>query len=216
LEKLEDTFKFLEEHRLIASIRTSDPDDVIEIAKAVMAGGIKIIEIASTIPQAPRIIETLAKRNDSVIGAGYVTDGEFAQRAINAGAKFISSLYTDKDVIMVCKNNNVIVSQGVSTPTEAVQAAHFGADLMCLYPIDQLGGASFLRRLRRSCLVQRLSVFGGVTCENLVDYLQGGAMVATLGNALAEKSLIRAHQWQEITEKAKKFQQKLESLKVNR
>lgn len=215
---MDDTLKFFDDHKLIGVVRANEHDDAANIAKAILAGGFKIIEISMTVPQAPRLIETFAKKesNGFMVGAGYVSDGEIAQRAINAGAKFISSNFTDKAILTVCKNNSTFVIQGAATPTEIVEAAGINADLINLYPIDLLGGSLFLRRIRRACQVSKLMVSGGITCENFTDYIRDGAIAAAIGQSICDKSLIRAHNWHEITERAKKFQQKLESLKVAR
>ena len=217
---MDDTLKFFDEHKLIAIVRAGEPEDAIQIARAVIAGGFKLIEVAMTTPQAARVIETLAKKENGkgehFIGAGTVTDGEIAQRAIHAGAKFISSQFTDKAILTVCKNNNTFVIQGAATPTEVVEAGALLVDLINLYPIDLIGGRAFLKRLRKFCQTSRFLVSGGVTCDNVMDYIHDGATAVAIGRAICDKTLIRAHNWQEITERAKKFQQKLETLKVAR
>lgn len=213
---MDDTFKFIDEHKLIAAVRTSDPEDAQQVAHAIIAGGIHIVEIAMGIPQATRVIETLAKKENLFVGAGTVTDGEMAQRAINAGAKFISSQFTDKSIITVCKNNGAFVIQGAATPTEVMEASSLSVDLINLYPIDSIGGPSFLARVRKFCPSARFMVGGGITCDNVVEYIREGAVAAAMSRAICDKTLIRAHNWQEITERAKKIEQKLESLKVAR
>lgn len=210
---MDDTLKFIDEHKLIASIRASDPDDAQAIAKALAAGGFKMFEIPMTVPHAARTIETLAKKEELFVGAGTVADGEVAQRAINAGAKFVASQFTDKTVITVCKNNNTLVIQGAATPTEVMEATALFVDLINLYPIETIGGPSFLGRAKKFCPSStRFLVSGGVTCDNILDYIREGATAVTLGRVLCDKSLIRAHHWDEITERAKKIYQKLESL----
>jgi len=214
---LDDTFKFFDDHKLIGIVRASEHEDATSIARALIAGGFKLIEVSMSVPQAPRLIESLAKKengNGYWVGAGTVTDGEAAQRAINAGAKFISSQFTDKAILTVCKNNNTFVIQGAATPTEVMEANALSVDLVNLYPIDSIGGSAFLKRLKRFC--SHLMVSGGVTCDNVLDYLHDGATAVAIGRAICEKTLIRAHNWHEITERAKKFQQKLESLKIAR
>ena len=218
---MDETLKFFDDHKLIAVVRAGDPEDAGQVARAVLAGGFKLIEIAMTIPQAPRVIESLAKKegangNGYLIGAGTVTGGEMAQRAVNAGAKFISSQFTDKSILTVCKNNSTFVIQGAATPTEVMEAHGSSVDLINLYPIDFLGGSAYLKRLRKVCQISRLMVSGGVTCENVLDYIRDGAAAVAIGRSICDKALIRAHNWQEITERAKKFQQKLESLKIAR
>ena len=213
--ELDDVLKFIDDNKLIAVVRTSDAEDASAVAHAILAGGFKVIEISMNTPQAAKLIETLSKKENVFVGAGSISDGETAQRAVNAGAKFISCHFTDKAILTICKNNSTLVIQGAATPTEIMDAQEIGADLINLYPIDLIGGSLFLRRIRKLFTgPSRFVVCGGVNCENFMDYLRDGAMALEIGSSLSDKALIRAHNWQEITERAKKFQQKLETLRV--
>ena len=208
--------KVFEEHKIIAVVRASEHGDADAIAKALIDGGIKILEVAPTVPQASKLIESLSKIDGILVGMGSVTDGEQAYRAINSGAKFISSHYIDKNIFIACKNNNAFVIQGASTVNEAMEAYNTGVDLIKIYPANFLGEVAFINRLRRSFPFLKLLPSGGVNLENFVEYIKGGATACVVGRSLCDKSHIRAHQWSEITEHAKQFVQKLEGLKVPR
>ena len=80
------------------------------------------------------------KKEGILFGAGAILDGEMAQRAVNAGAKFLASLYTDDEIVNVAKNNDSFVIQGASTLTEVFNAYQCGADLVRIYPAGFLGG----------------------------------------------------------------------------
>ncbi|MDD5217534.1 MAG: bifunctional 4-hydroxy-2-oxoglutarate aldolase/2-dehydro-3-deoxy-phosphogluconate aldolase, partial [Candidatus Omnitrophica bacterium] len=116
---MNQTLKWFEDYKLIATIRSSSTEDAEAMIKAAMDGGFHLFEISMQTPQAVRLIENYSKRDDCFLGVFAVTDGEMAQRAINAGAKFVSSSYVDRDIITVAKHNDVFVIQGVMTPTEA-------------------------------------------------------------------------------------------------
>lgn len=212
---MDETLKFFEENKFVAVIRTSSAEDAEELLKAATTGGIKIAEITMTIPQATRLIENWSKKEGLLIGAGTVTDGEMAQRAINAGAKFLSSHYTDREVISVGKNNNSFLIQGAVTPTEAVDAWQQGADLVNVYPAQSFGGPSYLRFLKGPLPFIKLMAAGDVTLENAFDYLKYACAVA-LSHPFFDKALIRANNWAEITERARQLTQKLESLKIQK
>lgn len=213
---MDDAVKFFEEQKIIAVVRASEHGDADAIAKALVDGGIKILEITPNVPQCTKLIEGLAKLNQVCVGLGSVTDGEQAYRAINAGARFISSHYTDRNIFTVCKNNNVTVIQGASTVNESIEAYNLGVDLVKIYPANFLGEAPFINRLKRSFPFLKLVPSGGITLENFLDYIKVGASACVVGRSLSDKSLIRAHQWSEITERAKQLVQKLETLKVPR
>lgn len=209
------TLKWFEEHRLIAVIRSGSAEDAEEMIKAATTGGFHIFEISMQIPQAIRLLETYSKKEGFLFGAGTVTDGEMAQRAIKAGAKFLSSHYTDKDVISVAKNNDIFVIQGALTPTEVVEAYQLGADLIKIYPVELMGGPNYIKSLRGPLPFLKFLASGGVTMETAFEYLKY-CLAVTLGKGLFDKTLVRTNNWSEITERARQFQQKLEALKVSK
>lgn len=213
---MDDPLKFFEEQKIIAVIRTNEYGDADAISKALIDGGIRIIEITPTVPQSTKLIESLSKLDQILVGLGSVTDGEQAYRAINAGARYVSSHYTDKSIFTVCKNNNAFVIQGAATVNEAIEAYNLGVDLVKIYPVNFLGEVPYIHRLRRSFPFLKLVPSGGVNLENFLEYVRAGAIACAIGRSLCDKTLIRAHQWTEITERAKQFCQKLESLKVPR
>lgn len=213
---MDDPLKFFEEQKIVAVVRASEHADADAIAKALIDGGIKILEITPHIPQYIKLIETLSKQDQILVGFGSVTDGEQAYRAINAGARYVSCHYTEKNIFTVCKNNNAMVIQGAGTVNEVFEAYNLGVDLVKIYPADFLGGAAYVNRLKRSFPFLKLIPCGGVDLENFLEYIKSGANACVVGRALADKGVIRAHQWSEITERAKQFVQKVESLKVPR
>jgi 2-keto-3-deoxy-6-phosphogluconate aldolase len=138
-----------------------------------------------------------------------------AQRAINAGAKFLSCDYMDLDIINVAKNNDNFVIQGVFTPTEAFETHQLGADLVKVYPAAEAGGPNYLRYLRNSLPFAKFVAAGGITSEDAFDYLKN-CIAVFLGKAIFDKALVRANNWSEIRERAKQFTTKLEALKVSK
>lgn len=213
---MDEPAKFFDEHKIVAVIRASEFGDAEAISKALIDGGIKILELIPNIPQCFKLIETLSKNNQILVGLGSITDGEQAYRAINAGARYVSSHYIDRNIFTVCKNNNAFVIQGAATVNEVMEAYHLGVDLIKIYPANFLGEAAYINRLRRSFPFLKLVPAGGVNLENFLDYLKAGAQACVVGRALSDKSMIRAHQWNEMTDRAKQLVQKLDSLKVPR
>ncbi len=208
-----DALKWFEEYKFSALIRSSSADDADAMIKAAAAGGFRIFDISAQTPQSLRLIETYSKKDSYFVGASSVLDGEMAQRAINAGAKFLSSTYTDRDVINVAKNNNTFVIAGATTPTEAFDAYQFGADLIKIYPAGLAGGPAYLKAIRGPMPFLKLMAGGDVTIENALEYLKH-CIAVSIGKNIFDKSLLRSDKWSEITERARQFTQKLESLKV--
>ena len=212
---MNETLKFFEEHKFVGVIRTSSNDDGEEMLKAVTAGGIKIIEIAMTIPQATRLIENWSKKENLLVGAGTVTDGEMAQRAINAGAKFLASHYTYREVISVAKNNDTLIIQGAATSTEAMNAWQLGVDLVKIYPVESFGGPEYLKALKGPFPFIKFVASGQITLENAFDYLRYACAVS-LNQFFFDKGLIRSNNWTAITDRTRQLTQKLETLKVSK
>lgn len=207
--------KWFEDQKFSAVIRSSSADDAEEMIKSASAGGIKIFEISLQTPQAMRLIETFSKKEGMLIGAGTVTDGEVAQRAINAGAKFLSTQYTDRDVISVAKNNDSFVIQGAFTPTEVFDAYQAGADLVQIWHATIAGGPNYFRALREILPFVKLTAYGGVSLDNAFEYLKHSVSVS-IRKALFDRSIIRQDNWGEVKERAKQFSQKLETLKITK
>ncbi len=210
---MDQPVKWFEENKFIAVIRSGSSEDAEKMIKAATAGGFRLFEISMQTPHANRLLETYSKKEGCFFGAGSVMDGEMAQRAINAGAKFLASLYTDREVINVAKNNDSFVIQGASTPTEAFNAYQFGADLVRIFPAGFLGGPAYIKSLRSALPFIKIIATGDVTLENANEYLKY-CVAVTVGKAVFEKSLLRSDNWSEITDRAKQLTQKLDSLKV--
>ena len=208
-------FKYFEDFKFIAAIRSSSAEDAEAMIKAAMEGGFRLFEISMQTAQTVKLFEAYSKKEGCLFGASMVTDGEMAQRAINAGAKFISSPFMDRDVIAVAKHNDCFVIQGALTPTEALNASQFGADLIKIYPIAQVGGPEYLKNIRTSVPFGKFVAAGGVQLDNAFTYLKDCVAVA-IGRSLFEKSLLRADNWAEIAERARQLTQKLEALKVSK
>lgn len=207
--------KFFEEHRFIAVIRSSSADDADAMIRAAMDGGFRLFEISMQTAQASRLLEAHSKKEDCLFGASMVTDGEMAQRAIKAGAKFISSPFLDRDVVAVAKHNDTFVIQGAMTPTEALNASQFGADLVQIYPAGLIGGPEYLKTIRAALPALKFMAGGSIPIDTAFSYLKDCVAVA-LGKALFDKTLLRADNWTEIAERARQLTQKLEALKVSK
>lgn len=208
MEKIESILKTIEDHRLVAVIKSSSTKDAEAMIEAAMEGGFRLFELSVQTPQVFRLFETYSKK-DLLIGAGGVADGEMAQRAVNSGAHFISTPYTDKDVIAVAKHNGTFVIQGAVTPTEVFNAHQMGADLVMVYPVAPAGGPQYIKALRSAVPAPKLIAAGGVNLESVFDYLKDCVAVC-IKQSLFERPLVRQDNWKEITERARLFNQKIE------
>lgn len=188
----------------VAVIRLSDPDKLIRVANAIYRGGVSGIEITMTIPDAIKVIENANKEIGSYvnIGVGSVLSSETAQKAIDAGAKYVVSPIFKKEIIETAHENNVAALPGAFTPTEIQSAYECGADIVKVFPADVVGMA-FFKGVLAPMPHLRLMPTGGVTLTNAGEWLKAGACAVGVGTALLDKKAIASENYQVLTDNAK-------------
>lgn len=172
---------------IVAIIRAPSGELLVDVAEALSAGGIDVMEVTFTIPGAIRVLEQVSEKlGDRVLlGAGTVLDTETARAAILAGAEFIVSPSTNIDVIGVCKRYSKLSMPGAFTPTEVIAAWQAGADIVKIFPSD-VHGPKYLKALRGPYPQVRMMPTGGVTLETAADFLKAGACALGIGGSLVE------------------------------
>jgi 2-dehydro-3-deoxyphosphogluconate aldolase/(4S)-4-hydroxy-2-oxoglutarate aldolase len=178
--------------RLVAVVRSKSAEEAFELARAAADGGIKFIEITFSVPGALDVIKNLTARKDIHVGAGTVLAPQQAERAIGVGAEFVVSPSLELNLIGLCHTANVACFPGAATPTEIIAASRAHADLVKIFPVDLVGGPSFIRQVQAPFPDVRFMVLGGVSLANVNEYVQSGVAgiclgSAYLGNLLAEK-----------------------------
>ncbi len=198
------------DRRLIAVVRAADADEALQVGKALAEGGVDLIEITFTVPDAPSAIARLTRAlPEAVVGAGSVTTPEQAEDAISAGARFVVSPVGQLDLIAACHRRDVVCMVAGLTPTELFHAWQSGADLVKLFPAGAVGGPSYVRSVLAPLPDLPLVPTGGVTFENFRAYLAAGAKAVGLGGALIPKDLVRSGDWRALAEHAARFVQAL-------
>jgi 2-dehydro-3-deoxyphosphogluconate aldolase/(4S)-4-hydroxy-2-oxoglutarate aldolase len=184
---------------IVAVIRADSGELLVDVAQALLAGGIDVMEVTFTVPRAPRVLERVAdKLGDHVLlGAGTVLDAETARIALLAGAEFIVSPNTNVEVIQVCKRYSKLVMPGALTPTEVVAAWEAGADIVKIFPSD-LTGPKYLKALHGPLPHIRLMPTGGVNLDTAAEFLQAGACALGIGSSLVDPKLVAAGNLKQI------------------
>jgi 2-dehydro-3-deoxyphosphogluconate aldolase/(4S)-4-hydroxy-2-oxoglutarate aldolase len=173
----------IKQHQIIAIVRGANPADVLKIAEALLAGGIKLLEITMNSVSPIAVIEEVADRmqNKMIIGAGTVLDGATAIEAIKAGAKFILSPIVNKKLIHSVKNQGITMIPGAYTPTEIVDAYKYGGDIIKVFPASSPG---YIKNILGPLPHIPLLPTGGVTLENIVAFKNAGAIGFGIGSSL--------------------------------
>lgn len=197
----------IRETGIVSVIRADSHDEARIIVEAILEGGINVLEITLTIPDAAGLIEKLTNdyQADALIGAGTVLDAEAAQKCFNAGAKFIVSPLFDAETVEFCRARSLVVMPGGMTVTEIYKAWQAGADVVKIFPASALGGANFIKAVKTVLPEIKLMPTGGVTLKNAADFLQAGAIAVGIGGELVNLNAVRCGQANLLTETARKF-----------
>lgn len=197
--------KTLRAQHLLAAIRAPSADAALSAAQAVAKGGISLLEITFTVPDAPRVMAALASAEGVVVGAGTVLTSDQCRAALDAGARFILSPVFSPDVARVALAGNAMYVPGAYTPAEIVAARHAGAHVVKVYPVGVAGGPKYIQVIREPLPDIPLLASGGTTLENLAPFLHAGCVAVGLGGALADAKLVETGQLDEITRRARAF-----------
>jgi 2-dehydro-3-deoxyphosphogluconate aldolase/(4S)-4-hydroxy-2-oxoglutarate aldolase len=185
---------------VIPVVVLDDADHAVPLAKALLAGGIPTMELTLRTPAALESIERIAAEvPDIVIGAGTITEPVHAARAVAAGAKFLVSPGSPPSLIDAMLSQEVPVLPGVATVTEALTLLARGVTEMKFFPAEASGGATFLRALAEPVPQARFCPTGGITADNLADYLALSTVPCAGGSWLTPARLVATGDWAEIT-----------------
>lgn len=199
----------LRERHLVAAIRAPSPDMALASAKAVAKGGIALLEITFTVPEATRVMAALAGTEGAIVGAGTVLTADQCRAALDAGARFIIAPNLSRDVARVALAAGVFYCPGAYTTNEIIAARDAGAHVIKVYPVGVAGGPSYIKVIRDPLPDIPMLAAGGTTLENVVPFLNAGCVGIGLGGALADPKLAEAGQFDEITQRARAFVQRL-------
>jgi 2-dehydro-3-deoxyphosphogluconate aldolase/(4S)-4-hydroxy-2-oxoglutarate aldolase len=195
----------LSTEKVIALIRADSPDGLLDCARALAEGGLTSIELTMTTPGAIRMLEkATAELPDFLFGLGTVLDAETARAGILAGARFIVTPALRPDVITMCKRYSVPVFSGALTPTEVVNAWDCGADAAKIFPAEFFGPA-YIKSLKAPLPQVELVPTGGVTAENVGEFIKAGAFATAAGSSLVDAKSFKNRDWAAITAKAQAF-----------
>jgi len=197
----------IEELGIVPVIRAGSASLAMNAVEALVSGGISVVEITMTVPNAVAVISAVAARfgGSVLIGAGTITSADEARRAVGAGAQFVVSPGLHLDVVEAAQALDVPVMPGVLTPTEIMAATRAGADWVKIFPCSALGGPAYLRALRGPFPHVKMMPTGGVSLTNASEYIDAGAAALGVGAELVDPTLLEAGRYESVRERALTF-----------
>jgi 2-dehydro-3-deoxyphosphogluconate aldolase/(4S)-4-hydroxy-2-oxoglutarate aldolase len=201
--QIDSDIKFL---GLIAVIRTEKADQIIPLCEALVAGGVRALELTMTIPDPIKVLQGVVKHfgMNAIVGMGSLLDAKSAKAAADAGAEFLVSPITKLEVVAVGRATARPVMVGAYSPTEAQLVHDAGADFVKIFPADVLG-PEYIKAMRAPMPHLRIVPTGGITLKNVADYFKAGCLAVGAGSALVAPDLVATADWAGLTERAKEF-----------
>lgn len=199
---------------LVAVVRAETADQALRIAEAVQAGGAAALEVTFTVPGAHRVIEALAERyppSELILGAGTVLDPETARIAILSGATYIVAPSLNEETVRLCSRYQIASMPGAMTVREIVAALETGADIIKLFPGEAFG-PNIVRALRAPLPQAPLMPTGGVSLENVGEWITAGAVAVGVGGSLTAGA--KTGDYAGITRVAQEFVQRIQAARA--
>jgi 2-dehydro-3-deoxyphosphogluconate aldolase / (4S)-4-hydroxy-2-oxoglutarate aldolase len=205
----DDSLKVIRDLAVIPVVRVSSYEHVMCAMKGIVGGGINIVEITLTVPNAISIIKELVASHGSklLVGAGTVLDVESCRQALQAGAEFIVSPVFNAEVVALTRQHKKLAMPGALTPTEIFTAWNAGADLVKIFPCDAVGGPTYLRELKGPLPNIELVVTGGVTIATAPQFLAAGAVAVGVGQSVISRKALECNDTATISENARRFRE---------
>jgi 2-dehydro-3-deoxyphosphogluconate aldolase/(4S)-4-hydroxy-2-oxoglutarate aldolase len=190
---IDDVIRRIGEIGIVPVVRAAAVDEATRAVEAICAGGIPIVEITMTVPDATTVIRQVARQygKDVLLGAGTVTTAPQAEQCIAAGAEFIVSPGLSFPVLAAAQACGKLAIPGALTPTELMNAQQNGAKLIKIFPCGNVGGPKYLKSLRGPFPDVALIPTGGVNAANAAEFIAAGAFALGVGAELVNAAALR-------------------------
>lgn len=211
----EEILQEIIEEKIVSILRFHDDGKIIPTAEAILKGGIRVIEVSLNTPNAHDCISKLSKIPDVIAGIGTVTNKQQAVDAIEAGAMFVVSPISKKEIIDACHSMGKPIFSGAFTPSEIHQAHEWGADVVKVFPAEVLG-MNYIKAVLTPFPDIKLMPTGGVTPDNIDKWFDIGAVCVGIGSSFTRKDIIENEEWGRLTGIARSFSNNIAHYRKNR
>jgi 2-dehydro-3-deoxyphosphogluconate aldolase / (4S)-4-hydroxy-2-oxoglutarate aldolase len=205
--KKEAILSAIREIGIVPVVRTPSAESALRSIEAIYEGGIRAAEVTMTVPGAVKALETLAAKfgDRIVLGAGTVLDPETARICMLSGAEFFVTPALNLATIEMAQRYSRPICPGALTPTEVLAAWQAGADIVKIFPCDNVGGAKYIKALKGPFPQIEMIPTGGVSLTTAADFLKAGACAVAVGGELVDAKTIKDGKFEVFTERARQF-----------
>ncbi len=205
-------YELIRRKKIIAIARGVDSQNIIAIADALLAGGVKILEVTCNTAGVFDLIRTLCEKfgDKMTIGAGTVVSTELCEKSVEAGAKYIIAPDVNTEVIDYCVKRDIAVLPGAATATEILTAKRHGAKMVKIFPAAAIG-IDYIKQLRGPIDDIDFVAVGGVRPENIEDFLSAGCVAIGVGGSVIRPEFVKKKDWPAITNLTREYVAYLDS-----
>lgn len=197
--------KSISEIGIVPVIKLTNPErDSVALAKALIAGGVPVAEVTFRAKGADTAIRLMHEAfPDMIVGAGTVLSKEHVDLAIEAGASFIVTPGLDIEIVEYCQKKKIPIFPGCTSATDYHSAYKLGLEVLKFFPAEQSGGLLKIKALSAPFPMFKIMPTGGITLDNLSDYISNPTIIACGGSFMVTADLIENGKWDEITDLCK-------------
>lgn len=188
----------LEQIKVVPVVAINDAADAEPLANALVDGGLPCAEITFRTDAALASIKTMARLGNIQVGAGTVLKIDQVKAAVDAGATFMVSPGFNPKVVQYCVENNIPIAPGITNPTDIEMALEFELEVLKFFPAEAFGGINTLKALSAPYGAVKFIPTGGISANNLLDYLKFPKVLACGGSWMVKSDLIADKKFDEI------------------
>jgi 2-dehydro-3-deoxyphosphogluconate aldolase / (4S)-4-hydroxy-2-oxoglutarate aldolase len=202
-EKTDKLLSTLKLQPVVPVLIIEDAKSAVPLARALVAGGLKAIEITLRTAAALEAVRLVAEEVEgAVVGAGTILNASHYAAAVDAGSQFIVSPGTTQELLDVARQSDIPLLPGAATASEVMALREEGYQVMKFFPAEQAGGAAYLKALSSPLAGTLFCPTGGISLKNAMDYLSLPNVICVGGSWVAPKELVSAGDWAGITKLA--------------
>jgi len=203
-------YQTIRQEKIIAIVRGLSSGQILNVAKSLCAGGIKMMEITCNTAGFAEMIAMVSEQmgRQMIIGAGTVINKQLCSEASSAGAEYIIAPDVNPEVIEYCLAKDLAVLPGAATATEVLDAARLGVKMVKIFPARPLG-PDYIRMLRGPIDNVDFVAVGGIRLDNIENFLAAGCTAVGVGTGAITQHLLQQSDWASITALAAKYKSKV-------